>query len=382
VSRFGGNLDAVTRGTAQGFSASPRISALRTVAFDALDGEELDAWHRLRAANPKLDSPYFHPGFASAVHASGRQVDVVVGRDGKGEVCAVLPVHREGTLLRPVGWPGADFQGPVLAPGTAFPPLKLITGGVRGFAFDHLVESGADFAPWVESSRPSPFVDTSGGLDGYLGRASRSGKDNMGQARRRTAKLEQQSGRVRFDAAVVDEAALARVVQLKRAQYANTGVRDYFAEPDRRALLTRLLHTRDSSFGGLLSTLHAGDHLVAAHFGIRSDNVLHWWFPVYDPAFAAFSPGWILLRELVSACPSLGITRLDLGRGDDEYKRRAKTGETYVSQGVVTRSSARLMLRRARHSLIAAADSTAVGPQLRRAVRKLRSRARLARGGS
>jgi CelD/BcsL family acetyltransferase involved in cellulose biosynthesis len=355
-------------------------SSLRTTAFDALTEEELDAWHRLRAANPRLDSPYFHPGFAAAVHASGRPVQVAVGRDERGEICALLPFHRERALLRPAGWPAADFQGPVLAPGSSFPPLKLLTGGVRGFAFDHLLDGYDDFAPWVESTRPSPFVDTTGGLDGYLGRASRSGKDNMGQARRRLAKAEKTYGSVRFAADIVDHEALARVVELKRAQYAATGVRDYFAEPDRLDLLTRLLHTRDTEFGGVLSTLHAGPHLVAAHFGIRAGNVLHWWFPVYDPEFGALAPGWMLLRELVAAAPALGITRLDLGRGDDEYKRRAKTGETLVSQGVVTRSSTRRALRHARNSLIAAARSSALGPGLRRAVRTFRALNRKPRG--
>ncbi len=75
--------------------------------------------------------------------------------------------------------------------------------------------------------------------------------------------------------------------------------------------------------------------------------MLHWWFPVYDPQFAAFAPGWILLRELTVAAPSLGVTRIDLGRGDDEYKRRAKTGDTMVCQGFVTESRAALATRRA-----------------------------------
>ena len=346
---------------------------MRIVPFDALGAEELDAWHRLRAANPALDSPYFHPGFAAAVHASGRPVQVAVGRDDRGAVCALLPAHRERGLLRPVGWPAADFQGPVLAPGSAFPPLELLTDGVRGFAFDHLLEPCPDFAPWVESSRPSPFLDTTGGLDGYLGRASRSGKDNMGQARRRTSKAERDLGPVRFAADVVDEDALRRVVELKRAQYAATGAHDYFAEPDRLELLTRLLHTRNTEFGGILSTLHAGPHLLAAHFGIRSGSVLHWWFPVYDPEFAALAPGWILLRELVAASHALGIARIDLGRGDDEYKRRAKTGEVMVSQGFVTLSTTRRALRRARNSLVAAVKSSTLGPELRRVVRKLRA---------
>jgi CelD/BcsL family acetyltransferase involved in cellulose biosynthesis len=353
--------------------APARTATVRTVPLAALTSAELDAWHSLRAANPALDSPYFHPGFAAAVHASGRPVQVVVGRDERGEVCALLAGHRERSTLRPVGWPGADFQGPVLAPGTVFPPRKLLTGGVRAFAFDHLLEPRPDFAPWVESSQPSPYVDVTGGLDGYLGRASRSGKDNIGQARRRTAKAERDLGAVKFEADIVDADALRRVIELKRAQYAATGARDYFADADRQDLLTRLLHTRDTGFGGVLSTLYAGPHLLAAHFGIRSGRVLHWWFPVYDPEFSGLAPGWILLRELMAAAPALGITRLDLGRGDDEYKRRAKTGETLVSQGIVTTSTTRKALRRAGTSLVAAAKSSPLGPGLRRVVRKLRA---------
>ncbi|MFD0890530.1 hypothetical protein ACFQ08_38810, partial [Streptosporangium algeriense] len=88
-----------------------RVHAVRTVRFDALTAEELEAWHRLREANPVLDSPYFHPGFARAVHASGRPVTVAVGRDRAGTVRALLPHHRERSLIRPAGWPAADFQG-------------------------------------------------------------------------------------------------------------------------------------------------------------------------------------------------------------------------------------------------------------------------------
>jgi CelD/BcsL family acetyltransferase involved in cellulose biosynthesis len=349
---------------------------MTTVPFGQLGAAEIDAWHALRAANPALDSPYFHPGFSEAVHESGREVQVVVGRDGRGEIEALWPVHRDGSVLRPVGWPGADFQGPIRAPGTTFEPLALLGGGVRSLAFDHLLEPAPEFAPYLEGSRPSPLVDTTGGMEGYLGRATKSGKDNMGQARRRTAKAEREVGPVKFEADSLDEASLAKVIELKRAQYATTGVADYFAEPDRLALMTRLLHTRGTDFGGVLSTVHVGDRLLAAHFGIRSGGVLHWWFPVYDPEFSAYSPGWILLRELVGAAPQLGVTRIDLGRGDDEYKRRAKTGEVMVSQGVVTRNSAYKAVRRARNSLITAAKQSALGPGLRRVARSLRARNR------
>jgi hypothetical protein len=56
-----------------------------------------------------------------------------------------------------------------------------------------------------------------------------------------------------------------------------------------------------------------------------------------------------------------------------KLERQYGTVRIQVSQGIVTRSSVRLMLRRTKRSLIAAVDSTAVGPQLGWAVRRLRS---------
>ncbi|GAA2878146.1 GNAT family N-acetyltransferase [Nonomuraea rubra] len=322
---------------------------MRIRSFDALTAGELDSWEEVRAGNPALDSPYFHPGFSAAVHASGRTVHVAVG-DG-----VFVPHHRDGRLLRPVGWPGADFQGPILAEGTPFRPLELLGNGAGGYAFDHLVEQAPGFERWVVSRRPSPYLDVTGGLEGYLGRASKSGRDNMGQARRRAARAGRELGGLRFEADSTDVGALARVIELKRAQYAATGAQDYFAEPERVRLMESLLKTRDPAFGGVLSTVHAGPHLLAAHFGLRSGGVLHWWFPVYDPELAKLSPGWILLRELVAASPALGVSRIDLGRGEDEYKRRAKTGESVVCQGIVTRNP----LRRAAAAAVARARATA-----------------------
>jgi CelD/BcsL family acetyltransferase involved in cellulose biosynthesis len=252
-------------------------------------------------------------------------------------------------------------------------PLRLLRAtGLRGLEFDHLLELPG-FEPWLESRRDSPYVDVAGGLDAYLGRASKSGKDNMGQARRKARKVEAARGPLRFEAESSDAKALDAVVALKRAQYAATGARDYFAAPERIALVHRLLRTRVDGFTGMLSTIHAGSRLLAGHFGIRSGGVLHWWFPVYDPEFAAFAPGWILLRELTAAAPELGLTRIDLGRGDDEYKRRAKTGETIVCQAFVTGSRAALATRRVRSVLVGVARSSSLPRKVRRFARRPRA---------
>jgi CelD/BcsL family acetyltransferase involved in cellulose biosynthesis len=342
---------------------------VEVVALDALEDVDLAAWFSLRNSNRALDSPYFHPEFARAVHESGTPVDIVVERDASG-VRALLAGHRLGSVFRPVGWPGADFQGPITRGHESVDALRLLRAtGMRGMEFDHLLEFPG-FEPWIDSRRDSPYVDVSGGLDAYLARASKSGKDNMGQARRKARKAEAAHGPLRFDAESTDAAELDEVIALKRAQYAATGARDYFAAPERIALVHRLLETRVDGFAGLLSTVHVGPRLLAAHFGIRSGGVLHWWFPVYDPEFAAFAPGWILLRELTAAAPELGVTRIDLGRGDDEYKRRAKTGETIVCQGFVTDSRTALATRRVRSALADVARSSSLPRKLRRLARR------------
>ncbi len=64
------------------------------------------------------------------------------------------------------------------------------------------------------------------------------------------------------------------------------------------------------------------------------------------------------------AAPELGLTRIDLGRGDDEYKRRARTGETEVAAGVVTSSAVLSAAHRARRAAAAAAKALRSRPSL------------------
>jgi CelD/BcsL family acetyltransferase involved in cellulose biosynthesis len=342
----------------------------RSYPLGALPSRALDTWHTLHRHNPVLDSPYFHPSFARVVHDSGAAVHVLVTTDEGGNTTALLPYHCAGrSVSRPMGWPGADFQGPLVAPGTTLGITSLLPPNARAFCFDHLLETCDGLDRWIFARRPSPFVDVNGGLDGYLGRASRSGKDNIGQARRRLAKAEREYGGVRFEADLVDDHALDRLVELKRRQYAATGAPDFFAVPGRVALLRQLMRTRTDGFRGVLSTVHVGDRLLAGHFGLQSGEVLHWWFPVYDPDFAPLAPGWILLRHLIAAAPTMGVCRIDLGRGEDEYKRRAKTGESTVCQGIVT-SPVRLAGQRVRHQSVQAVKASRFADPLRTVLRR------------
>jgi len=188
-----------------------------------------------------MDSPYF------ARNTSPRSTPA--DRPGGGRR-RFLPATARVRLDRGPGWfTGRGLSGPGDI-GPVLPQALLSAAGVQAFTFDHVVDVYPDLGPWVEERRPSPFMDVTGGLAGYVSRASKSGRDKMTEARRLTTKAGRDLGEVNFVLASTDPADLDQVIALKREQYALTGARDHFADSTQRDLLHRLL----SSGLGLLST--------------------------------------------------------------------------------------------------------------------------------
>jgi CelD/BcsL family acetyltransferase involved in cellulose biosynthesis len=126
-----------------------------------------------------------------------------------------------------------------------------------------------------------------------------------------------------------------------------------------RALLERLLSIDTPRFAGTLSALYAHGELVAVHMGMRSRTVWHYWFPAYDPGFARYSPGLILLAAMLQAAPAAGLRRVDLGKGEALYKRRLMNAEVPIAEGRVELPSVTTRLRRLRRD---AEDLVSHGP--------------------
>jgi CelD/BcsL family acetyltransferase involved in cellulose biosynthesis len=358
--------------------ASERIAHHHIVDMNELGSAHIERWLEFRASNPALDSPYFHPAFTATVAATGRGVKVIVGETADGSVASFLPVQFDKRTCRPAGWPGADFQGPICAPDLHFDVAAALRGArIASYEFDHLLDGLPSFEPWIFGREPSSLVDVSGGLDGYMSRASSTGKRRIKDAARLGRKAEREYGPVRTVIESSDPAVLDAVISLKRRQYQATGARDYFGDPRHVELLHRLLATSTGpEFGGLLSAVYAGEHLIAAHFGLRAGPVLHWWFPVYDPEFSRLDPGWMQVRAVLEAAPELGLERIDLGRGDGEWKRWLGTGYQLVCQGAVIRNPVRYRTASARRRFTQAAKASPAAPALRCVVRYARRHGR------
>jgi len=63
--------------------------------------------------------------------------------------------------------------------------------------------------------------------------------------------------------------------------------------------------------------------------------VWHYWIAAFNRDLQQYSPGLILLLEMVRAAPLLGIKTITLGRGDEQYKTRFASGTTVLASGSV-----------------------------------------------
>jgi hypothetical protein len=105
-------------------------------------------------------------------------------------------------------------------------------------------------------------------------------------------------------------------VAWKSRQCARTGVPDQFGRPE-NAQLFRVL----SAKGVLpISSISAGDRLLAVHFGALESDVFYSWVAAYDPELGRYSPGRLLLEEILRECQERGLREFDFGIGNTPYK--------------------------------------------------------------
>jgi CelD/BcsL family acetyltransferase involved in cellulose biosynthesis/GT2 family glycosyltransferase len=302
-----------------------------------LSAEQVACWTRLQERDPELASPYFRPEFTLAVAAVRRDVEVaVLAQDG--ETAGFFPYQRRWRSALPVGGRLSDFHGVIARPGLDCTAGELLAGcGLSSWSFHHLPVSQAAFAGHIHQTEGSPYLDLSRGFDAYRAGLSKSRREGIAQTLRKRRKLERDWGPVRFEFDCRDPAVLRALLDWKSAQYRRTGLTDVFAFDWSVALLRKIWTVQTPGFAGHMSALFAGGRPIAAHFGLRSHKVLHYWFPAFDIELAQFSPGSILQMDIAQAAAAAGLARIDLGRGSEQAKTSVMSGATPVADGIVDR---------------------------------------------
>jgi CelD/BcsL family acetyltransferase involved in cellulose biosynthesis len=330
------------------------------------------AWLELRRRNPALANPLFHPKFAEIVAMHCDNVELAqISKTGAGIDALLVYQRMKNNIGVAVGDFLSDLHGMICAPEFCCDLRELMRQcRLTALEFREVPVSDRSFARVADGTRPGLRVDLSSGFDAYR-RSTHAVKSEQIKFRR----IKREIGRLRFTMHDNRDDVFDTLLRWKEEQYKRTGVNDksdapfyqLFAVPWAAPILRDVYRTQGTGFAGVLSSLYAGDTLVAAHLGMRSDHVLHHWFPAYDSSLKTYSPGLLLLLKMLEHAPAAGVTMLDFGQGMPEYKARFANAQQTTAYGTVERWSLRYVRKAARRL----ARDAVVAAGLEKPVRRL-----------
>jgi len=302
-------------------------------SVDELTAQDWAAWTAMRAGNPALISPYFHPDYVRRIDKLASDVRVICAYDGERNI-GFLAVQG-GRLARPAGAPLSDFHGIIQTLNTQLSFADILENtGISAYHFSNAI--GADDTPdkqIITRHETAAFnIETSAedwraGLDGSYRR-------HMKSTRRRIRKTEEDIGPRRFVFKSNDAQVFDQLMAWKFEKFADTGKYNVLSVDWTMALIRGLWEQATDE--GLRCDMHAvyfGDRLAAVDLGLSDGPVFHSWIVAYDHEFQNYAPGIQLLEGLIDETSHLGYTRIDMGAGLDGYKRHYATHGHSVTGG-------------------------------------------------
>ncbi|MGH1422480.1 MAG: GNAT family N-acetyltransferase [Hyphomonas sp.] len=297
---------------------------------------DAQAWNDLRAAHPDYNSPLLSPEFARTVGQNRSDARVVLLHDEAGLAGVFAYFQRPGGLARSIGAPFSDYSGPVLRSDFGWSLVEIIeSAGLSAWQTTSLVD------PWDKFE-----AERSGAHSTMLITLDIDPADYLEQQRKKHAKrfknfrrLDSQATRDGYELSMkwgaIDPALKNELFRYKSEQYVASGLVDLTDTKHSRAILDEVANSPN----GFCIGLWAGDEFVSAHFGFRLDDVFHPWIAAYNPDFARYSPGNLLLKRIIENMPAMGLREYDLAEGHDHYKKYYISSERTVYHAHVTSRS-------------------------------------------
>ena len=309
-------------------------ASYRLIRPDELDAGLVAAWRGIQSTEPGFASPYFSPEFSLCVGRIRRDARIAVIENEQKSV-GFFPYQRGFLGVgRPIGGALSDFHGVLTTASGEWNLLELVRASrLSVWAYDHLVGNTPRPEFHVTARAQSPQIDLSSGYDLYAKGRRDAGSDYIRKTEGLARKLAREFGDIEFLLEDRSSTSLNQILAWKSEQYRQSGITDVLAVPWAGALLRQVAESSGETFSGMCSVLRVGGRVVAGHIGMRSSEVLHYWFPAYDPEFAKFSVGIILLLRMAQSVSQQGVRTIDLGKGISPYKERLMSGYVEVCEG-------------------------------------------------
>ena len=317
---------------------APTLTRVELAKIDRLSPEAWALWSQLQQADATLDSPFFRPEFTRLVASVRDDVEVALLYD-EAELVGFFPFQRDAhQVALPAGGWFSDYHGVIAQPGFAYEPQQLLTlCGLSAWHFNHLPQTQTAWQPyrWNWIAANSPYMDLSAGFDAYRSERKKSHSELLEQTMRKGRKMQREIGDLRFVEHTSERAVCEQLSDWKIAQYRAMGVRNYLGPAWATKFVHALSEMTGEHFSGRVSALYAGERLAAINLSVQAGGVWHALVMAYSQELGRYSPGLVLLVELARQCDSLGLRKLDLGRGTERYKAQLMSGAVPLSEGAL-----------------------------------------------
>ncbi len=317
------------------------------VDLQVCDGVEdfLALWRALEAENTstvyqRLD--WARIALETLESRRGNRPFIVAGRI-EGRPAFLLPLVITGNLLKTVQWIGGShvnfcmglFSREFVAAATP-QDIRDIMARVAKLSNAHVMQlccqpqswNGFDnplsHLPNQPSTNPAFMLQLTGGFEAMLKRGNAKRKKKKFRAQCRQAEA---AGGYRFIVAQDRETASALLdafLLQKGERLRKSGIHNVFGCPAARDMLMKLAHSSFDTDEPLLRLhgLEIGGRIRAVFGGgIRQRHMSGYFSSIADDELAEISPGEMLLYLLLEHYCAQGLETMDLGSGDERYKR-------------------------------------------------------------
>lgn len=249
-------------------------------------------------------SEVYFPGQRTAVE------DVRIG----DEVLRLLVVDGKKVIT---SLPFLDYHQPLTDAEKRSPSRKHgFAASVSRRVIEHAAWDRAAFRGFT----PAPYVDWSKftSYDAYQEHIRPRGKDLLREAARRRRRLADTFGYVSFCRDDTEPDVFEAAKQWKSAQLRETGLPDYFQNPQN----IEFFHALRRKGKLTTSTLRAGGRLLSLWMGFIHEGVWSGWIFTYnhDPDLRKYSVGRQLLHSMLEESYHLKHREFDFSTGDEDYK--------------------------------------------------------------
>ncbi len=323
--------------------------------FSDLTPEEVDFWKIMTGGNTLFCSPFFQYDYAKLVSESGQMIEVVLGVF-EGKVVFILPLQYGSKfdliidMAHRLGGHMSDYSGAIIDKGFE-KAISTFDLPVSYAFFDHVPEQCHQLGENYLFQEDSSLILLNGDAEQYFAEFKNKSKKYYNDVKRLERLVCKDFGEVSFTFSSPSESEYTQLVEKKVAQYIEGGVKNPLDEKWTKDFLLSLFNDKDGGVKPYLSTLYAGDTWLASHFGIESNGVFHYWFPVHNTEANKYSPGKQLLFKVIEHAYEAGFRYIDLGLGETNLKGKFSNGSIPLFKVELINNSLKSSFARALQSL-------------------------------